>query len=190
MAKKYIFQLRRGTRYVDEKGNTLLNEYGTPIRDDWGAYTAQADHLDPLEGELVIEYEVVNITGKKTPRLKIGDGMRSFADLEYISVDSFILPTQASVTIYPEKWEPVKDEGGNEIPNRYVQYVNVDNATITPNSKIDLQPTPEQLAIFHQKDLAFVAINAGGSVRVCVIGQKPTNQYTIPATVTEVAENA
>lgn len=183
---KYIMQLRRGTKYVDENGATLLNEDGIPVRDDWATYTAQENHIDPLEGELVVEYEVVNGTGKRTPRLKLGDGVSTFAELEYISVDSFLLPTQASVTIYPDKWEPVLDGDGNVVENRFYQYVTVKNAVITPNSKVDLQPTPEDLAIFHQKDLAFTAINSGGNVRICVVGQKPTSEYTFNVTVTEV----
>ena len=184
----YIFQLRRGTRYVDENGATLLNEDGTPVKDDWGAYTEKADHINPLEGELVLEYEV-SPSGKKTPRLKVGDGVSTFANLDYISVDSFVLPTQASVTIYPDKWEQAKDENGDVIENRYYQYVTVDNAVITPNSKVDLQPTPEDLVIFQEKDVTFTAINAGGQVRVCVIGQRTTKEYTFRATVTEVVDN-
>lgn len=186
MANKYIFQLRRGTRYVDDSGATLLNEDGTPVRDDWTTYTAQAEHLNPLDGELVVEFEYNPTTQKKTPRFKLGCDDLPFADLEYISPDSFILPTQATVTIYPDKWEEVQDEDGNTIANRYIQYVTINNASITPNSKIDLQPAPEDLIIFHQKDLAFTAINAGGQVRVCVVGQRPTAQYTFNATVTEV----
>lgn len=187
---KYIFQLRRGTKYVDEKGLTLLNPDGTPVRDDWATYTKQEDHIDPLDGELVLEYEVVNGTGKKTPRLKIGDGTSTFAELEYMSVDSFILPTPATVTIYPDKWLQMVDENNNVVENRYYQYVTINNATITPNSKVDLQPKPEDLVIFHEKDLTFTAVNSGGQVRICVIGQKPTQEYTMQVTVTEVVENA
>ena len=121
---------------------------------------------------------------------KIGDGEHEFSQLPYISVDSFILPTSASVTIYPDKWEQTTDENGNVIDNRYYQYVTINNATITPNSKIDLQPRPEDLVIFHEKDLAFTAVNAGGQVRICVVGQKPTQQYTFQATVTEVVDYA
>ena len=188
---QYISKMRRGVRYVDDNGMTLLNPDGTPVRDDWTTYTAQEYHLDPLESELVVEYEVNPKTGKRLPRLKIGDGKSTFAELPYMSVDSFILPTQATIMIYPDKWLPVDIdgnllEGDNVITNRYIQYVDVHNAIITPNSKIDLQPTPEDLLVFHEKDLTFTAINAGGQVRVCVIGQKPTNTYTFYATVTEV----
>lgn len=175
---KYICQLRRGWKGKDKDGNTTYPD-GTPI-DDWAKYEAMENHMKPLEGELVLEYD------NGVPRLKIGDGVHEFSDLPYMSVDSFVLPTQASITIYPGKWEQTKDDNGNIIENRFYQSVTVDNAVITPNSKVDLQPTPEDLVIFHEKDLAFTAVNAGGQVRVCVIGQEPMNQYTFRATVTEV----
>ena len=179
MANKYIFQLRRGTRYVDDNGATLLNEDGTPVRDDWTTYTNQTSHLNPLDGELVLEFEYNPTTQKKTPRFKIGCDDKPFADLEYISPDSFILPTPASVTISADKWIQAED-------NRWYQVVNVANATITQNSKVDLQPSSEQLTIFHEKDLAFVTENEDGVVSVFCVGQVPTNDYTIQATVTEV----
>ena len=164
----YITQLRRGIK-DDATG-----------RDDWATYEAQANHLKPLEGELVLEYD------NGIPRLKIGDGINEFSALPYMSVDSFILPTSASITLVPDQWQSVLDENDEPIPNRYYQPVTVNNAVITPNSKVDLQVTPEQLAVFAQKDITFTAINSGGSVRVCIVGQKPTQEYTISATVTEV----
>lgn len=66
----------------------------------------------------------------------------------------------------------------------YSQVVEVEEASI--NSKVDLQPTVEQLEIFHDKDLAFTTENDGGVVTVYAIGDKPTNDYTIQATVMEV----
>ena len=190
MANKYIFQLRRGTRYVDNNGATLLNEDGTPVRDDWATYTAQENHLNPLDGELVVEFEYNPTTGKKTPRFKLGYDNNEFKNLDYISPDSFVLPAQATITIYPDKWEAVKDENGDVVDNRYIQYVTVNNATITPNSKIDIQPSPSDMAVFYEKDITFTVINAEGQVRVCIVGQTPVNEYTFNATVTEVIGNA
>lgn len=69
--------------------------------------------------------------------------------------------------------------------NLYSQVVPVYGAT--PNSQVDLTPSVEQLAIFHDKDLALVAENEDGVVTVYAIGQKPTNDYTIQVTITEVA---
>lgn len=187
---KYICQLRRGTRYIDNNGATLLNEDGTPVRDDWATYTNQPSHLNPQDGELVVEFEYNPTTGKKTPRFKIGCDDKEFRDLEYISPDSFILPTPASITLLPGAWQPVLDDNNNPILNRYYQTVTVNNAIITSNSKVDLQPSPTDLLIFHEKDITFTAINKGGNVRVCVVGQKPTREYTMQATITEVTENA
>ena len=178
---KYIFQLRRGTRYVDNNGQTLLNEDGTPVRDDWATYTAQANHINPLDGELVVEFEYNPATGKKTPRFKLGYDDNTFANLEYISPDSFILPTPASVHLGTE-W--IKDTD-----NRYYQVVDVQNAIITPNSKVDLQPDAVQLTIFHEKDLAFVAENEDGIIRVYCVGQVPQNPYDVQVIVTEVSTN-
>ena len=96
-----------------------------------------------------------------------------------MSVDSFILPKPISVTIYADKWVQAED-------NRWYQIVTVDNAIITPRSKVDLQPSSEQLTIFYEKDLAFVTENEDGVVSVYCVGQVPTNDYTLQATITEV----
>lgn len=166
---RYIFQLRRGWKTTDENG--------VVTRDDWAQYTAeQPEEAIPLPGELVLEYD------NGTPRLKIGDGVHTFSELAYMSVDSFILPKPASVTIVPDKWAQATD-------NRFYQIVTVNNATITPNSKVDLQPSSEQLAIFHEKDLAFVTENDNGVISVFCVGQVPTNEYTMQCTVTEVNIN-
>ena len=57
---------------------------------------------------------------------------------------------------------------------------------MTPNSKVDLQPSAEQLAIFHDKDIAFSTENEDGVVTVFAIGDKPTKDYAIQATIMEV----
>ena len=71
---------------------------------------------------------------------------------------------------------------GDESPYRQVVTI----PGITANSKVDLNPSVEQLAIFHQKDLAFVTDNQGGIVTAYALGDKPTNDYTIQVTITEV----
>ena len=173
---RYAFQLRRGVK--DD----------TTGRDDWAEYEKNPNRIKPVVGELVLEYD------NGIPRLKIGDGEHEFSELPYMSVDSFILPTSATVTIYPDKWLAVDVDGNfveevdGVLTNRYIQYVDVKNAVVTPTSKVDLQFKPEDLVVFHKKDLAFTAINQNGAVRVCVIGQKPTSSYTFNVTVTEIVE--
>lgn len=80
------------------------------------------------------------------------------------------------VTLIASAWE------GEE--NLYSQVVNIDGAT--ENSQVDLTPSVEQLAVFYNKDLAFVTENDNGVVTVYAIGQKPQNDYTIQVTLTEV----
>lgn len=167
---KYICKLRRGHKETDANGAVT--------RDDWAKYTEEKpDEAIPHEGELVLEYD------NGIPRLKIGDGVHTFAELEYMSVDSFIIPKTASVYLDATKWTQASDE-------RYYQIVTVQNATVTQNSKIDLTPSNEQLDVFHEKDLAFVVENEDGVVSVFCVGQVPTNSYEIKCTITEVTTNA
>lgn len=84
--------------------------------------------------------------------------------------------TLAQITILASAWV------GEHSP--YSQVVEV--AGVTDYSKVDLQPSVEQLAIFHEKDLAFVTENEDGVVTVYAIGDKPQNDYTMQATITEV----
>jgi hypothetical protein len=72
---------------------------------------------------------------------------------------------------------------GDDSP--YSQVVTIDKAT--KNSMIDLQPSAEQLVLFHDKDIAFVTENDDGVITVYAIGDRPTRDYTIQVTITEVA---
>lgn len=102
-------------------------------------------------------------------------------------------PKYSYVTILggDENWvkEEVIDSDNNIIGKRYGQAVTIQNAEITPNSKIDLQLTPDQLVVFYEKDLAFVTENDNGVVTIYCIGQIPQNDYTIQAIITEVVNN-
>ena len=66
----------------------------------------------------------------------------------------------------------------------YSQVVEING--VTENTQVDLTPSVEQLAIFHEKDLAFVAENEDGVVTVYAIGDKPMMDYTMQVTMSEV----
>lgn len=68
--------------------------------------------------------------------------------------------------------------------NLHSQVVTIDG--ITEYSKVDLLPSVEQLAIFHNKDVTFVTENEDGVVTVFAIGDKPLLDYTMQAQITEV----
>lgn len=57
----------------------------------------------------------------------------------------------------------------------------------TEYSQVDLTPSAEQLTIFHEKDIAFTTENEDGTVTVFAIGDKPSNDYVIQATIIEVS---
>lgn len=78
-----------------------------------------------------------------------------------------------SITLPAANWK------GGESP--YYQEVDVEGVSV--NSKVELQPSAE---IFYNKVLAFTAINEEGAVTVFAIGDKPTDDYIIQATITEV----
>lgn len=81
-----------------------------------------------------------------------------------------------SVTLLASAWE-----GKGEV---YSQVVEVPG--VTASTKVDLQPTAEQLAEFHYKVLSFVAENDDGVITVYSIGDKPEGDHTIQITKTEV----
>lgn len=84
--------------------------------------------------------------------------------------------TIGEVTLYAANWV------GTTSP--YSQVVALNG--VTDRSQVDLTPSVEQLSIFYEKDLSFVTENENGVVTVYAIGQKPTNNYTIQVTITEV----
>ena len=100
-------------------------------------------------------------------------------------INALLIPEQkgiarlGEVTLTASGWKPVGDS-----ENLYSQVVTIDG--VTKNTQVDLTPNSNQLEIFYDKDIAFVAENDGGVVTVYCIGQKPENYYTIQVTLTEV----
>lgn len=95
---------------------------------------------------------------------------------KYMEENQTSSATIGEVTLLASKWEGTA--------SLYSQEVQING--VTENSQVDLTPSIEQLAIFHNKDLAFVTENVDGVVTVYALGDKPTNDYTIQVTITEV----
>ena len=88
---------------------------------------------------------------------------------------SAVVPS-SSVTLLADKWV-VDGKGHSQV---------VEIAGVTPKSKVNLQPTKEQLDEFHDKILAFVTKNDNGVVTIYSVGDKPTGDHTIQITLKEV----
>lgn len=162
------------TSYIGENGN-------------WYAWNGEAE-----------EFYDTGVRAQAGSTVYVGDNPSEDADVwidpdgeivEYatkadlLDLANKVAPSPASITIYADRWE--QDEG----ETMWHQEVVVANATITPYSKVDIQLSAEQIAIFYEKDLAFVTENDGGKVTVYSIGRVPENDYILQATVSEVVLN-
>ena len=65
----------------------------------------------------------------------------------------------------------------------YSQVVTVDG--ITAMSKIDIQPTPEQLLELQESAVTLMIVNDNGIATAYAIGFKPTKDYTMKILITE-----
>ena len=88
-----------------------------------------------------------------------------------------VLPRVATITLSKSAWT------GSAQP--YSQVVNV--ATVTTSTKIDLQPTAQQIVLLNNEDIALIAQNNNGTVTVYSLGGKPSTDYTMQVLLTEVA---
>ena len=139
----------------------------------------------PLSDEQLAAYASLHTYRKNTT---VSNDASAYMEMEYVMdakkyIDSVVIAGGGSVarlstvTLSASKWA-----GENSL---YSQVVTIDG--ITENSKVDLLPSVEHLAIFHDKDVAFVTENEDGVVTVYAIGVKPTNDYTMQVSITEVA---
>ena len=85
-------------------------------------------------------------------------------------------PKLTSVTMLAANW------GGNNNP--YSQVVACSGVNV--NSKLDLQPTPEQIVELQDAEVSLMLTNTNGSVTAWAIGGKPTKDYTMDVLITEV----
>lgn len=118
---------------------------------------------------------------------KVSNDAGAYMELEYVMdakkyIDSLVISGGASarlssITLSSSAWK-------TDAENLHSQVVSISG--ITEYSKVDLLPSVEQLAIFHNKDVAFVTENEDGVVTVYAIGDKPTTDYTMQVSITEV----
>ena len=88
-----------------------------------------------------------------------------------------VLPRVATITLPASAWT------GSSEP--YSQVVNI--ATVTTSSKIDLQPSAQQIVDLQNAETSLMIGNDGGVVTCYAIGNKPTVNYTMQVLIQEVA---
>ena len=134
----------------------------------------------PLSEEELAAYAALHTYRDSTA---VSNDAGAYMELEYVMdakkyIDSLLKASGwiANVSLPASAWKGTKSP--------WSQVVQIPG--VTENSQVDLTPDVSQLAIFHDKDLAFVAENEDGVVTVYAVGQKPTNDYVIQATIKEV----
>lgn len=151
-------------------------------------------------GSVRTEYELFKGSETYTPTEDgTVEGMTSFSPTMAIMTD---IKTMSAKVVYARDTDKAIKELERILSPARIVYINilasawkgsaslysqvVEVAGATKNSQVDLTPSIEQLVIFYNKNLTFVTENVDGVVTVYAIGQKPENDYTIQATVTEV----
>lgn len=88
-----------------------------------------------------------------------------------------VLPRIATITLAAASWA-----GSSE---SYSQVVEIN--TVTTATKIDLQPTAQQIVNLQSSETTLMIENSGGVVTCYAIGNKPTVDYTMQVLLQEVA---
>lgn len=180
-------QTAMGKYNVKDTSSLLIVGNGTKDTDRKNAYKLDASGNGWYAGTVEVAGVILRDSKGVKHTLKVDEnGVLSLGSITeevkaaLVAAVIAALPTNnvrlADVELLADKWV------GDQSP--YHQVVSV--PTVTSNTQVDLTPSAEQLAVFHNKDLAFVTENDDGVVTVYAIGQKPANDYIIQATLTEV----
>lgn len=176
----------------------IINKHA--LEADW----IKATNFIPKQGEMIVYDRDANYSYE---RFKIGDGVTAVNQLpftnELTNLGIYIgetEPTDPNIKI----WINTSEEGTGVTPllpriatvtlpasgwtgsaNPYSQIVTVNGVTV--NSKLDLQPTAQQIVQLQNADIALMAENNGGTVTFYALGGKPSTDYTMQVLLTEVA---
>lgn len=135
-----------------------------------------------VDSDVIAAYEAVHTNKENTT---VFNADMAYMELEYVMdakkyIDGILKLDEAAryvdISLPASKWV-----GTGSL---YSQVVSLYG--ITAHSQVNLTPTVQQMTVFYEKDISFITENDGGVVTIYVIGQKPQNDYTIPAKIVEV----
>ena len=104
------------------------------------------------------------------------------AVLRTLTLNGVTYSVESSATVATTVTLKASDWLGDSSP--YSQVVAV--ADVTSYTKVDLQPTVDQIDALYSQALGFFTVNEDGVVTVYAVGNKPTEDFTIQVTKTEV----
>lgn len=180
-----LLSLGEGTltgTFINAPYNIWVRNGSTEITPSGKAYYQMDTAIETaLSAEEIAAYNALRTHRGHTT---VSNDGHAYMELEYAMdakkyIDSIVagpVSRLASVSLPASKWT-----GSNSL---YSQVVTIPG--ITEYSKVDLLPSVEQLAIFFNKNVSFVTENEDGVVTVYAIGDKPTLDYTMQISITEV----
>ena len=160
---------------------------------DIEANWAKAEKFIPKKAEIIVYDPDENY---EYPRFKIGDGVTLVNELPFTVekiVEEILKIIDASHKPRPDSLTLTGGDAWEYVSNKiYRQDITSQlDGKITEYSKIDLQPTPQQLSIFYEKDVAFTIVNDDGTVYIYAVGTRPEQDYEdIQITIMEVSIDA
>lgn len=154
--------------WLSDNPVTILYELATPIE-------------TVLTVEEVAAYEALRTSYPNTVIMNDAGAemaLKYHADTEtFITnlIDSVSVKS-AMITLPANKWV--------EVESGYAQAISLSG--VTPNSKIDLHPTPAQLASLIEEEISLMACNDNGAVTIYSVGTSPTFDIVMQVQITEV----
>ena len=161
----------------------------------------KAVNFIPKQGEIIV-YDRDDTYNYE--RIKIGDGNTLVSALPFTAVNMVYVgptqPTDPNVKVWINTAEegtgiipvlprittislPAANWNGSAAP--YSQTVSINTATSA--TKIDLQPTVAQITSLQNDDVALMAENTNGTVKIYSFGGKPSSDMTMQVLLTEVS---
>jgi len=160
-----------------------VNNASTPTEIEFQYYRSISTHSDSDQGDQVFVYKINSsgtwsvTTRKAYTKITAGTGLSSSYSSGTLTLNAD-LPEIGSIAT-TTTWTQQTDD--------YTQTVTVSGATVTANSKVDLQPDTAVLTqMISDGVMALYAENSAGTVVLHAVGAAPTAALTVQCTVAEV----
>lgn len=145
--------------------------------DLYGSVTDAKNATNDGEGQEIAATYIKGLTvGAEDITCTFGNGTTGTVSLN--ALIQALLPKVTNITLSAVSWN------GDAAP----YYQDITSSYVTQTSKVDIQPTAEQLAEWQSEGLAFSTLSFDGSFRVYVSDVKPTVDYTVQVTMQEMVE--
>ena len=145
--------------------------------DLYGAVTDAKNATNDGEGqEIATTYIKALTVGASDITYTLGNGNTGAVSLS--ALIQAILPKVTNITLNAASWI------GSAAP----YYQDITSSYVMQTTKVDIQPTAEQLVEWQNEGMAFTTLSFDGSYRVYVSDVKPTKDYEVQVTMQEMVE--